>query len=65
MKLHGVIRSKEYAGGMQHTQIALNNSLLLNAVSQSDEAEALPVGSPVYVGWNISRSPMIPEEGLE
>jgi len=62
MQLKGVIRSKEYSGGMQHTQIALNDSLLIRAVAQSDEADTHAVGSEVYVGWNLRHAPIVPEE---
>lgn len=62
MELQGVIRSKEYAGGMQHTQIALSDTLVLNAVSQSAELDSLPVGSSVYVGWSVRHAPILPVE---
>ena len=60
MALKGIIRSKEYVGGMQHTQIALNDALLLNAVTQSAELDSFPVGSEVYVGWNQRHAPLVP-----
>ena len=62
MTLRGVIHSKEYSGGMQHTQIALNDSLIIRAVTQSDEADAHPVGSEVYVGWNLHHAPIVFDE---
>ena len=61
MALKGVIHSKEYTGGMQHTQIQLNH-LLLNAVSQTAEMDEYPVGSEVYVGWSAAHSPVVPDE---
>ena len=62
MNLKGIIRSKEYAGGMQHIQIALNDELVLSAVNQSAELDHLPVGSEVYVGWSSRHAPLVPEE---
>ena len=62
MQLKGVIRSKEYSGGMQHTQIALSESLILRAVTQSDEADTYAVGSEVCVGWNLRHAPIVPDE---
>ena len=62
MQLKGVIRSKEYSGGMQHTQIVLSESLILRAVTQSDEADTYAVGSEVYVGWNLRHAPIVPDE---
>lgn len=61
MELRGVIHSKEYVGGMQHTQIVLNDSLMLNAVSQSTELDSYPVGSEVYVGWSPAHAPIVPD----
>ena len=61
MSLRGVIRSKEYAGGMQHTQIALSDALLLNAVTQSAELDSYEVGSEVYVGWSQRHAPLVPD----
>ena len=60
MALKGIIRSKEYVGGMQHTQIALSDELVLNAVTQSAELDSFPVGSEVYVGWNQRHAPLVP-----
>lgn len=62
MPLRGTIQSKEYVGGMQHTQIALNDSLVLNAVSQSAEMDSYAVGSEVYVGWSIAHAPVVLDE---
>ena len=64
MELKGVIRSKEYSGGMQHTQIALSESLVLSAVTQSAELDTYEVGSSVYVGWSLRHAPVVPEEAL-
>ncbi len=61
MSLKGVIRSKEYAGGMQHTQIALTPSLTLNAVTQSAELDSYSIGSEVYVGWSKRHAPIVPD----
>ncbi len=61
MELTGRILSKSYSGGMQHTQIALNNSLILSAVSHSSELDSYPVGSQVYVGWSAAHTPAVPE----
>lgn len=60
MDIKGMIHSKEYAGGMQHTQIALSNGTLLNAVSQSAEMDSYAVGSEVYVGWSAAHAPVVP-----
>lgn len=66
MQLKGIIHNKEYAGGMQHTQIALNDALMLNAVTQSAELDSFAVGSEVYVGWSMRHAPIVPDEpGLE
>ena len=62
MTLTGVIRSNEYVGGMQHTQIALGGSLVLRAVSQPAETDGRAVGTEVYVGWNLRHAPLLPEE---
>ena len=62
MSLRGTITSKEYAGGMQHTQIQLNDATVLNAVSQSAEMDSYPIGSEVYVGWSVKHAPVVPAE---
>jgi len=62
MQLQGRIHSKEYVGGMQHTQIQLNDSIILNAVTQSTEMDTYPVGSSVYVGWSLCHTPIVPDE---
>lgn len=61
MELRGVIYSKEYVGGMQHTQIALNDTLILNAVTQSAEFDNYPVGGDVFVGWSLAHAPVVPD----
>ena len=61
MPLRGVIQSKEYTGGMQHTRIALNDTLVLGAVTQSAELDTYPVGSEVYVGWSMRHAPLVPD----
>ncbi len=65
MTLKGTILSKTYTGGMQNTQIALSDSLTINAVSQSSEMDTFPVGSEVYVGWNSLHTPAVPTPGAE
>ncbi len=62
MELEGRILSKTYSGGMQHTQIGLNSGLSINAISQTSEMDAFPVGSPVYVGWSARHTPIVPDE---
>lgn len=62
MALKGTIHSKEYTGGVQHTQISLGNDLMIRAAAQSDEADSFPVGSEVYVGWNQTRAPIVWDE---
>ena len=62
MELKGTILSKTYTGGMQNTQIALSETLAINAVSQSSEMDTFPVGSEVYVGWSSQHTPAVPEE---
>ena len=62
MELEGRILSKTYSGGMQHTQIAISDELTVNAVSQTSEMDAFPVGSRVYVGWNARQTPIVPDE---
>jgi len=59
MELRGTILSKEYVGGMQHTQIAINGSLTLDAVTHSAELDAYPIGSEVYVGWSQKHAPVV------
>lgn len=63
MSLKGYIHSKEYIGGMQHTQITLGDSLTLNAVTQSAELDGYPIGSHVYVGWDDRHAPVVPQRG--
>ena len=65
MTLKGTIRSKEYVGGMQHTQIALGGEVVLNAVTQSAELDSYPVGSEVFVGWNRRHAPLVPDAPKE
>ena len=60
--MKGVICSKEYAGGMQHLQIGLNDSVVLNAVSQSAEMDIYPLGSKVFIGWDILHAPVVADE---
>ncbi|MBE5802496.1 MAG: ABC transporter ATP-binding protein [Clostridiales bacterium] len=62
MDLRGTIISKAYSGGMQHTQIALSDGLTINAVNQSSEMDAFPVGSEVYVGWSQKHTPAVPDD---
>jgi len=59
MPLKGVIQSKEYVGGMQHTQIGIGDSFQLNAISQSNEMDHYPIGSDVYVGWSAKHAPVV------
>ena len=65
MNLKGTILNKSYTGGMQNTQIALSDGLTINAVSQSSEMDAFPVGSQVYVGWSSLHTPVVPEEAVK
>ena len=60
--MKGIICSKEYAGGMQHLQISLNDNVILNAVSQSAEMDIYPLGSEVFVGWDIQHAPVVADE---
>lgn len=60
MELIGTIQSKEYVGGMQHVQIAVNDSLILDAVNHSAELDAYSIGSKVYIGWPLNRAPLVP-----
>jgi len=64
MALKGVIVSKDYTGGMQHTQIRLSEKLTISAVGQSAEMDSYPVGSDVYVGWSIQHAPMVPDDSM-
>lgn len=61
MELTGRILSKTYSGGMQHTQILLDNKLTLSAVSHSSELDSFAVGSQVYVGWSAAHTPVVPD----
>jgi len=65
MELQGTILSKTYSGGMQHTQIALSDTLTISAVSSSSEIDAFPVGSKVYVGWSAAHTPAVPDTESE
>ena len=62
MSLKGTILSKTYTGGLQNTRIALSDTLSINAVSQSSEMDAFPVGSEVFVGWSSQHTPAVPDE---
>ncbi|MDD3411773.1 MAG: ABC transporter ATP-binding protein, partial [Eubacteriales bacterium] len=62
MQLSGVIVSKEYSGGMQHTRISLGDALSLKAVSQTDEMDTIPIGTRVFVGWDVRRAPLVADE---
>lgn len=65
MALRGVIQSKEYAGGMQHTRIALSEGVTLNAVTQAAEMDSFPIGSEVFVGWSRRHAPLVPDEAID
>ena len=65
MDLRGVIQSKEYSGGMQHTHIALSGRLTLNAVTQAAELDSFAVGSEVYVGWSKRHAPLVPDDAID
>ncbi len=60
LSLTGTILSKEYAGGMQHTRIALSERLTLTAVSQAAELDRYPIGGQVCVGWDVRHAPVVP-----
>ena len=62
MCLPGIILSKEYAGGMQHTRIALSDKLALSAVSQAAELDAYPIGGTVCVGWDVRHAPLVKDD---
>jgi spermidine/putrescine transport system ATP-binding protein len=62
MSLTGRILSKEYAGGMQHTRIALSEKLALSAVSQAAELDTYPIGETVCVGWDVRHAPLVPDD---
>ncbi len=62
MNVRGTICSKDYVGGMQHTQIALSEHISLNAVTQSAQMDSYPIGSEVYVGWNLLYAPVVPDK---
>ena len=65
MELQGVIRQKYYSGGMQHTLIALSDRLTVNAVTQASEMDQFQIGDRVYVGWNQTHAPVVPDEKLD
>ena len=65
MDLQGVIRQKYYSGGMQHTLIALSDRLTVNAVTQASEMDQFQIGDRVYVGWNQTHAPVVPDEKLD
>jgi len=62
MCLPGIILSKEYAGGMQHTRIALSDRLAVSAVSQAAELDAYPIGGTVCVGWDVRHAPLVKDD---
>lgn len=62
MELKGSIQSTEYVGGMQHVQISVGKSLLLNSITQSTENRHYTLGSEVYVGWEGRQAPVVPDE---
>ena len=62
MELQGVIRQKYYSGGMQHTLIALSDRVTVKAVTQASEMDQFQIGDRVYVGWNQTHAPMVPDE---
>ena len=64
MEMQGVIRQKYYSGGMQHTLIALSDRLTVNAVTQTSEMDRFQIGDRVYVGWNQTHAPVVPDEPL-
>ncbi len=65
MSIKGVIESKEYSGGMQHTRIRLSDGLSLNAVTQNTTLDHYEVGSEVYVGWEKEHAPFVPDDPKE
>ena len=65
MALKGTILNKTYTGGLQNTRIGLTEELAINAVSQSSEMDAFPVGSEVYVGWSSLHTPVVPEDSAK
>ncbi|MEG1676096.1 MAG: ABC transporter ATP-binding protein [Clostridia bacterium] len=65
MPLRGVIRSKEYSGGMQHTHITLSNEMTLNAITQTAELDSYAIGSEVFVGWSVRHAPLVPDLGID
>ena len=65
MEVQGVIRQKYYSGGMQHTLIALSDRVTVKAVTQASEMDQFQVGDRVYVGWNQTHAPMVPDEKLD
>ncbi len=66
-RMKGTIVSKEYSGGMQHTCIALSDTLQINAISQTAQMDAYPIGSTVHVGWDPAHAPLVAdrEEGMK
>lgn len=62
MEVQGVIRQKYYSGGMQHTLIALSDRVTVKAVTQASEMDQFQIGDRVYVGWNQTHAPMVPDE---
>ncbi len=64
MNLTGTILSKEYAGGMQHTRIALSDRVTLSAVSQAAELDTYPIGGTVCVGWDVHHAPLVQDSAL-
>ncbi len=62
MSLEGVLQSKEYAGGTQRTRIELAPGVTVGAISQTAELDAYPVGSKLYVWWDIRHAPLVPDD---
>ena len=65
MVVLGVIRQKYYSGGLQHTLIALSDRVTVKAVTQASEMDQFQIGDRVYVGWNQTHAPMVPDEKLD
>ena len=65
MTLRGVIESKEYVGGMQHTCIRVGGELMLNAMTQAEELDSYAVGMEVYVGWETKHAPLVRDEDFD
>lgn len=60
--ISGILREHEYAGGLQRAVIELPGGRRLIAQRQVEDAQDCPVGSRVFLWWNIQAAALVPWE---